>query len=416
MTTSNARRTSQVPPTWLPWVVLAMLFCLQFGGYTTFSVNFAAFVLTAMVLGMGHLLQGALWAALCAPFMLAALFPFLSEPGAMSAFLRTGRELVVIAVIVAATKVGRRSSINRKLVDRCLNIGIMVLFAYTAVQWYYLTILGQPRFFIDLGFYGNVGGNIHEGGEIGTAVPSALIKEMNEKGFVLGRDIQIRPTAFYSEPSYLGMVLLVLIYALTCGREWKARFIVPIALALATTVMAATASGTLSIAIFLVVNFRREIFKRWMATLLIALPVGIYLLWGPLERVMLGIDGGSDEISGYIRLVKPFQNIVEVFQAGYVFGVPFHFAETILKPSEFGEGVGSSGGIGLDTGILNLLIFNGIGGLVVFGILAWLLRPIELLFVVLMGVSNGVVFGYDKGFLIALAIAYVRARERKAVA
>lgn len=390
--------------TLLPVTALLFACFLQIGGYSVVSVGFVAFAFTICLLGVRSMILGAAMALACAPLMLMNLFPFLGEGETAGAFFRTGRELFVLAVILAASVFDRRWNFDKRRTDRLILVCLVVLMLYTGLQFFSLKVLGEPGFFINWRMYGGISGVEGEAGHRLTTLPSYWMEFGALHGLELGESLRIRATAFYSEPSYLGLIVFALIFALTCHSEWHRGLLLPIGIGLLTTGMSETASGSMSVLIYLGARYRREL-VRYLPVLFITIgPVAFYMMADAIGRIA-SITSGSDEISGYIRLVKPFENIVDVFSEGFLFGVPPVFLDRFVAPTPFG----AEFGLGTDTAVLNLIIFYGLGGVVILFLLWRVFTPLEFLFIILVGVFNGSLFGYDKGFVIGLAIAYARA-------
>jgi hypothetical protein len=392
--------------TLLPLTMLAMACFLQIGGYSVASVGFVAFVFTIFVLGTRSMLQGAAMALACAPLMLINLFPFLGESETAGAFVRTGRELSVLAVILAASVFDEPCSFDDKRRTDSFIVGCLaVLMLYTGLQFFSLKVLQQPDFFINWRLYGGISGVESEGGYRLTTLPSYWMEFGAVHGLELGESLRIRATAFYSEPSYLGLIVFALIFALTSRSEWRPALLVPIAMALVTTAMSETASGSMSVLIYLAARYRHELL-RYLPVLLVTIgPAAVYMLADAIGRIA-SISSGAQEVSGYIRLVKPFENIGDVFSNGFLFGIPPVFLDRYVSPTPFG----AEFGLGTDTAILNLVIFFGVGGVAILFMLWRAFAPLEFLFILLVGVFNGSLFGYDKAFVIGMAIAYSRLR------
>ena len=393
---------------------MALLFCLQFGGYTISSVNFAAFVLAAVLLGAYRLFEGFSRAAICAPFMLLSLVGFLGDDEVMQAFMRIAREIVALGVILAASFATRSRRIRPVVVDRAITIAIAILFLYTGVQWLSLNVVGEPWLFIHWSFYGLIGGNLHLGGDVGSVVPSFILDTWSRAGILEQSMHRLRPAAFYSEPSYLGMVLLGLVFALTCGRSWRLGFILPVVMALITVAfLAQSASGVLALVVYLTINFRAEFKRNFFTVMFVAVPIAAFLLMAPSERVSSGIAMESDETSGTARLITPLSIIENVFSEGHYAGVPFAFIGQLDLPTEGGQGSGPEGSHGFDNGVFNLFILYGVGGVMLL-IMLWLrFSFVEFVYILLIAVSNGAFFSFDKAFLISMTILYVRMRTRR---
>lgn len=388
--------------TLLPVLVLALVAFVQVGGYTIQSVNFVAFALAACLLGRQCMIVGTATALACAPLLLANLFPFMHEPEFRGALLRECRELLAMAVILAAASyVG--PPIDRRRMDRFIVGFLMVLTAYTALQAFCLDVLNRPMFFLDWRLYGGIAGEESAAGRT-TTLPGYWAEFGETHGLSLGEALRIRPVGFYSEPSYLGNVVFVLFFAMTARAPFTTAHLVAFVLALITAVLSTSSSALLVLLIYVAIRYRQTLRRHVPLLIVIVLPVLIPLLGEVFDRLS-SVSDASKELSGFIRVVKPFQNIADVFSAGLYFGVPSTFMDRILVPTEFGVDFG----FGTDNAILNLIIFNGIAGALVLAVLWKTFAPIEFVFILLGGIFNGLLFGFDKAFLIATAIMYSRA-------
>ena len=384
-------------------LVALVTFFIQIGGYTTVSMSFASFVLAAALLGAREVSRGAVMAAFCIPLVYANLYPFLGEPELPGVVLRTTRELAVLAVVFTAATFQGWPRVDRSRFDVYLVMTLAVLCLYAGIQFFWLEVLRTPRFFLDWRLYGNIGGELGEQGFQLTTLPGYWAEFAAKTGLQLGTNLRIRPSAFYSEPSYLGLIVCALVFAMTHRRAWQRQFGLPIGLAILTVLFAQSASGALCLIAYLSLQFRQQLVQHAHLVVVLFVPVGLYALADVLGRVV-SIGDANAEFSGFIRLIKPFENIKDVLSNGFVFGVPPAFVNRYISPTEFGPEMG----VGLDTGILNLIIFFGVGGLALV-LLAWrLMTPLEFLFFVIVGVNNGSLFGFDKAFILGMAIAYGR--------
>lgn len=393
------------PPRLALIAAVVVLFFIQIGGYTTVSMSFASFVFAIALLGARTFAQGLVLALLCIPFFFANLYPFLGEPELRGIALRSTRELLVLAVLIGAGTFPGWPRVDRTKCDVYLVTALAILCAYAGLQFVYLEVFRTPSFFLDWRLYGNIGGVAGEDGYQLTTLPGYWAEFAAKTGLTLGSEFRIRPSAFYSEPSYLGLVVCALTFAITHRREWQRTFVLPVALAILTVTFAQTASGMICLLAYLAIQFRRNLVRYAHLVAVLFVPAGIFLLSDVVDRI-LSIGDANAEFSGFIRLVKPFENVKDVFSNGFVFGVPPAFVDRFISPTEFGPEMG----IGLDTGLVNLIIFFGIGGLGVV-LLVWrTLSPLEFLFFVVVGVNNGSLFGFDKAFILGMAIAYGRCR------
>jgi hypothetical protein len=232
------------------------------------------------------------------------------------------------------------------------------------------------------------------------SLASSWVEHAREHGY----DFSIRPSASFSEPSYLGGVSLVLhficLHTLT-GRARKVATVITFSIC----IVAQTYYGLLSNLLVLAVFYERRAPKLlvlsagMLALCLCALPL-FAAEPSRLERIVSG-----DDVSTSLRVFQPFQLL------GYVlvhapFGVPITTASSVFLHANLIAPFEDSP---FQNGLLNLLISCGWCG---FPILVLLWRAAgggicAVLAFLLMG-QNGAPFDFDKIVMIIFAIQIAR--------
>lgn len=387
------------------WIVI-MLFCalpfIQMGISYNLSVQYFAFVVVA--LGVAKRLALEEWMAWSFVFlaMLLGLFWHLDADTLSSSILRSAREALGVLLIMCAA---RNASwvVSERLLKSLLIVMVGGLFLLTLVQFVSYSILKSPRFFVPANFY--------------IAGEDTLASRWLAVGSAHGFLADIRVSATFSEPSYLGFVCLSLAALIRSSGLMGQRFSkILILILLVTIALSKSASGIMLFVLLVAYEYRTKIFtvqRILLAMVILAavLPIAALLLkFNPMER-LFSITDPRIELSGYIRLIMPLKHIVTVLTES-PFGVPwselYHFFlqragdYTAVGPVEKLSGMW----VGQDNGLLNLFIEFGWCGLVVIGALVFVIRDkFILLFLLFVMQFNGAVFSPDKVVIVCLAIS-----------
>ncbi len=379
------------------WQIVPLIICvfLLQVGYTVHLSIAGAFFLLMMICGIRRLTVPALVLGLIG--MVLILLPIIFSPVndlADNALYRSFREALGFFVIISLKNV--RLVIGNKThqrIRRSIWIIIAGLLLITALQAIDIFALHSGRFFMSYRLFP---------GTIDLENCWTLASCWSEFGVSRGISVLIRPAATYAEPSYLGFVVLCLVFAsqkINSGNKTARNCIIFIALII--VLLAQTVSGIISLAILLfVVNWRylsKNIgFIIFGAVFLLA---SALLLSGRFEALL----GGSDE-SGLIRLVYPLQVVGEVFSRGYIFGVPMDYVPLVLKD------VGAQGlHTASDNALINMFILYGVSGFAILAILFLKMDFAEIVFLLLTMQFNGGIFSYEKVAMISLALLLYRA-------
>jgi hypothetical protein len=210
----------------------------------------------------------------------------------------------------------------------------------------------------------------------------------------------IRPSAFYTEPSYLGYICLCLYVFVHRPDAIKKNYVI-FALLLFICVIAKTASGFIILCLFFFcVNARGIVFnKRLYPLFAILCGVVVYFSQPFISRLLTSTDSVS-ESSGNIRLIFPAKCVSAVFMHA-PFGVPHAELPGFLQASLPEEATVEH----FDNGLVNIFINFGVFGFIIWACLISMMRDWALaLFVVLCSLNNGTVFGYDKAVIISISI------------
>lgn len=232
------------------------------------------------------------------------------------------------------------------------------------------------------------------------SLASSWIEHAREHGY----EWSVRPSAVFSEPSYLGGVSLVLHFICLHTMSDRPRKVAT-AIALATCVIAQTYYG-------LVCNLMvAAVFYRYRVPKLVVLLAGLLALCvfavpifaaepGRLAEILSGND-----VSTSIRIFQPFRILAYVLTQA-PFGVPITAAASVFEHAGLVQPFEDAP---LQNGLLNLLMSYGWLGI---GMLALLWRSIggglPALFALLLMGQNGAPLDFDKIVMIVLAIQLVR--------
>jgi hypothetical protein len=282
---------------------------------------------------------------------------------------------------------------------------VLSIAALVALQFYFYQFRGSTIFFVPTKFYI---------GDFGTfAATWAAFAQSH------GLVIKIRPSSFYAEPSYLGFIATsLLVIVLKTFPEGFRKHLLILTL-LATLFLSQTLSGLIAFGLLLIAFYFNKI-KRihpFLVTELLLL-VPIYLLLFPVPHVFLRILDVGDpqkELSGYIRLIVPFELIGKVLMHRPL-GVPqdelFNFlnqrsvgaiAEMFRISANSDQRVS-----GLDNAFLNFFIFYGVLGVaVIWAFAKQITNRLLLYYLFLASFFNGALLSYDKAVVISTVFLIV---------
>lgn len=234
-----------------------------------------------------------------------------------------------------------------------------------------------------------------------TTIPSYWIQFGLEKGLSFGVEYFLRPTAFYSEPSYLGFVMMFCsVFVFILDGMIVSRYVV---ISLAASFITSVVSESASALVALLIIFGGEIFKSkfgYAVKILFPLFCFFVLLFsGVLDR-LASIGDVSGDVSGFIRFVKPLYNIAQVFGDGKIFGSPQSRSLDYFSPYFGSEYIG----YGLDNGLFNIIMDLGLFALIYFYIVFNMLKKYILLIYAVVLMINGNYLGFDRAILMSILI------------
>ncbi len=236
-----------------------------------------------------------------------------------------------------------------------------------------------------------------------------LASKWLKRSIEFGYDFSFRPSASYSEPSYLGFICCCLYYFEIHQPNTILTRITKIML-VTTVFVSASALGIGGILILMLVdNWRKYILPNLpFIILLIAICTVLFSLELNDSRLAL-ILKGSDE-SALTRFVKPFEIIFYNFTNGDILGIPYsccikhylklRFYSTYDDPP-------------FHNTLINLIINYGIiGFFLIYSFFFTLMRNIQEKFLFLIGLSqNGDFFIFGKVSIFLLFILVVRQQK-----
>lgn len=317
---------------------------------------------------------------------------FLPEVPILSRELRLGVDLIFLFWLVSGTP---RHDVSRVNGNWALFM-VIGLFLFAALQ----NVAGRKgiALYMPKTLYVNQGDDM---------LADAWVKHAREHGY----DFAIRPTAFYSEPSYLGGVSLLLNFICLYTLEGRKRLIASLA-AIATCAAAQTFYGAIAnVALASAFHHRRIDKVAVVSVAILALSLFAMPLFaaepGRLEKILAGQD-----VSTGLRVTQPFELL------GYVLAhEPFGIPQTLAK--EFFEQRGlivRFEDVPFHNGALNIIFSYGWPGFLIMALLLIATgSPICALFVVLLMCQNGASLDFDKVFMLSFGIHIARgAMQRKA--
>jgi hypothetical protein len=235
---------------------------------------------------------------------------------------------------------------------------------------------------------------------------ASWVKLARDHGFAF----EIRPSAFYSEPSYLGVMSLVMNFICLHTLSGRRRILASI-LALTACAAAQTMYGMVSNLLITMAFHHRRIDKMVLlsvaacALALVAMPL-FAVEPGRLERIL----SGHDESTG-LRVTQPLE-LVGYILAHHPFGVPLTAAKELFEQRGLIERWEDAP---FHNGVLNLLYAYGwIGFAVVILLFVATGSPICALFMFLVMCQNGAELDFDKMFLMTFGIHIARGMTQHA--
>lgn len=382
----------------LSYLFFPMLCTLQMGYSYYISVQAILFVYLLSKVPVSFYIKSIF---LLFPLFLLIVTPalFFDVPEQLNSVLNSFRQFVCLAVLVVILKETSLSveDGNKKLL---VLLTLFILFITTVIQAIGLNIglsLTPPASLL---------------------VANAGTLEAMQFAASLGMTEDLRPSAFYGEPSYLAFICISLLFVAYSWRNSGRDVLYASILSLGVVVVSRSLSAFLAYVILTSVYF----FSKNRMSMKLIIGIMLFTLVG-LAYVVLydgaswivtrlsGIVSMDSDRSSALRLFTPFFLISIVLQ-DYPFGVP-----SLALGTVFGRFFEDDSVMGTDNGLLNLVINFGYSGLVVILFIIIFCRKNALLltYVLLASMFNGAFLSIDKiavvGFAILLSRAYSSERS-----
>jgi hypothetical protein len=375
----------------------------QFGyGYWT-SVQGAMFLLVLLFVRKQIGRLDLLLFVVMASTMLLSLLGHVHADTLFYAFLRLVRQIVCLYLIVcAAATVSWRP--KPYFFDVLLPVVVSALSLLVIAQFVTYTFFGWSGLFVPFNWF--MGGMV--------TLADAWLEFGARHGFLAN----VRASGTYSEPSYFGFVALTLSMLVVHGVPRLRTKLILLGLLFAALACSKSASGVPLFALLMLFAFRKSLSPTHWFVIAFMVVAGVFaadlLLDFRLVERLVNITDPVKEPSGYVRLVLPIKHVAMVLQHK-PFGVPMSEFYTFtsrhvddyalagpLNPVSLLAGVAT----GTDNGFLNLFITHGYGGLVVVGLLPFVVRDkLALLYLLFVSQFNGDMLSPDKAAIMALAIS-----------
>lgn len=371
---------------------------VQIGYSSLISIQFLMFASLVGIVGEKPFIKNINLIAICSAAIVAGQLFYFQDEQWLDSLLRAFREILSVALLVSAKDIKWRAEYLYPKIKTAIKLLTLAILLLAALQYVTYSYNKSPLFFLPYNIYPTE--NVTSTDNCGV-LPSCWISFAGNSDI----DLHIRPVAFYSEPSYVGFIVLSI---LMTGHNifFGKKYVYFITLLTTILLMSKTTSGLLVFSILLLF-LNKDFFlksKSNGAALIFCL-IGL-TLFTSFERIS-SITDMSAELSGYIRLVLPFIYIEEVFLSGNIFGVPpIYFQDFISKAD-----IGALMNVYLDNAILNLFIFYGVMAIVIIFCFIKNYKSIFLLYIFLCGMFNGSIFSYDKAFIISISIILFNSLE-----
>lgn len=231
-----------------------------------------------------------------------------------------------------------------------------------------------------------------------------------QRSLEYGYEFNFRPSSFFSEPSYFGLILSSFFYWILNQRDFKYRSAI-ILILIAAVICSQSVLGVLSF----VLIFAAKYMKWYMlAALFLALLAGLFIV-SLIFDGSASAGGRASEILSFndqsflVRFYSPLNVVVDVWMTS-PFGVPLSELPAVYATKGF---YGFADESPFQNGFLNLFMMYGVLSPMILWLLMKPLRGLEeylMLFIFL--VQNGSFFSFDKLFLFVFFIQIVRGCSR----
>ena len=372
---------------------------IQWGVSTYLSFQMLGFLILLVAIDYKVLATNATTLIFIALAMSASTLAHTASPFFLHSTLRVWREVACFSILLLVYSTRFKYQFNSRSIRAVLACVAIAICISTILQFYFYTFLSSSIFFIPETFY------LAEFSTL-AANWAAFAKEHSLY-------IKIRPSSFFAEPSYLGFVSLslLLIVLKLFSEDFKKSILILILLT--SVALSQTTSGLLSFGLLLGVFYRRNIktIHPFIVTALVLL-APVYFLLFPIPEMLLrvfDIGDSQKELSGFIRLVLPFELIVKVWIHSPLGVPPDELASFLRQPAVrvFANmfTVNYSGGFqvaGLDNAFLNFFIFYGmLGTTIVWTFIRRIQDRYLLFYLFLASFFNGGLLSFDKVVVIS---------------
>lgn len=378
-------------------VLLLLVFFLPFiqlGGSLYLSVQFIGFLLLIWLL-----IYSRKYFLIDAIVLLILMFPsvvqFIASPNASRNILRVFRELLNLLVLLSFISMIRRKSslyFISPLLLRRLQITVyfivVALFLFTGAQL--VAIQQRYRLWLPLDWYA-----IRD-----VTLPTELV-------VFYGQQTGLRPSAFFTEPSYLGFIILstlVLVWHLFTD---KTRWFLIMALA-ATALFSKSMLGTTLFFLMLIILYVDEAglktskLKRFQARFLVLFLGFLFFitltfsgLIPELNRFALFLQSPSLVSSTNYRILTPLRYIGFMLE-NYALGIPFAELSRLF-------GINT---VNVDNALLGIFLYYGVLSPFLLGYIFFRIKDIKMsIFFIFSTFYNGAIFMYDKVVVLSVVIS-----------
>jgi hypothetical protein len=349
--------------------------------------------------------------------MLISTLAYIDSPAFIHSFSRVIREIICIAVIISICASKKNEIRYYGAIKTTVTVFVVVMLVSLVLQYVAYNYFSSTAFFVPSNFY--------------IAGFSTLADTWGNFAADKGIAIKIRPSSFYAEPSYLGFIALSMAAMVLKIFNDGQRKTILLLILFVSLLISQTLSGIIAFWILVSGYYFNDIRRIPVyVPVLILLLMPVYFIFFPLPEFvirLLNVFNQTEELSGFIRLVLPFELISKVM-AHSPLGVPQDELLAFLRQPAVGIEPemlqrNATFGIqiaGLDNAFLNLFIFYGVTGFLLIWTFAMKIKdPLLLLYIALAALFSGSIFSFDKTVVISvviLVVAHCRKRSNLGVA
>lgn len=397
-------------------IPLALLMCfpiIQWGASTYLSFQMLCFLILFISIDYRVVATNVPTLVFVALAMSASTLAHTASPFFLHSMLRVWREVFCLFVLLSVYGTRPKYQSDNKSIRMVVTWLALAILISTILQFYFYNFRSSSIFFIPEYFY----------------LAEFKTLAINWAAFAQEHslNIKIRPSSFYAEPSYLGFISLsLLVIILNIFSENFRKYLLVLIL-FASLTLSQTTSGLISFGLLLTVfyfNKIRRIHPFVAIELLLLAPV--YFLLFPIPDLFLrvfDIGDSQKELSGFIRMVLPFELIVKVWTHSPLGVPPDQLVDFLKQPSVRTIAnmftVNHFSGlqvVGLDNAFLNFFIFYGMLGITILWAFFKKIQNRYLLFYLfLTSFFNGGLLSFDKVAVISTVFLIVNRWRRTAV-